>query len=223
MITIVLYSALKKWLQGIDKQMVISYNYIDYEQPNTMSINVRSYSDEYSLYNGANIPASLDETNLENVPYAGKVSRVQIILQQERKDTDDGGMFDLLKKGQMVKFALQKLYNKVITTEDKYVIYDIHTEEIVVEDKTGTGIDVLIKNTDAIGGPIQLESRAPEGKLLVSINCTISYSLLGNHTQEPNPDDNTGDNDDNSSIINNNTDTDDTEPADNSVEQSGTE
>lgn len=223
MITIVLYSALKQWLQGIDKQMVISYNYIDYEQPNTMSINVRSYSDEYSLYNGANIPASLDEQHAENVPYAGKVSRVQIILQQERKPTDDGGIFDLLKKGQMVKFALQKLYNKVITTEDKYVIYDIHTEEIVVEDKTGTGIDVLIKNTDAIGGPIQLESRAPEGKLLVSINCTISYSLLGNHTQEPNPDNNTGDNDDNSSIINNNTETTDTEQAGNSEDQSGTE
>ena len=223
MITIVLYSALKKLLQGIDKQMVISYNYIDYEQPNTMSINVRSYSDEYQLYNGANQPASLDETSLENVPYAGKVSRVQIILQQERKPTDDGGMFDLLKKGQMVKFTLQKLYNKVITTEDKYVIDDIHTEDIEVEEITGTGIDVLIKNTDAIGGPIQLESRAPEGKILVSLNCTISYSLLGNHTQEPDPDNNTGDNDDNSSIINNNTETTDTEQAGNSEDQSGTE
>lgn len=223
MITIVLYSALKKLLQDIDKQMVISYNYIDYEQPNTMSINVRSYSDEYQLYNGANQPASLDETNLENAPYAGKVSRVQIILQQERKDTDDGGMFDLLKKGQKVKFAIQKLYNKVITTEDKYVIENIHTEDIVVEDKTGTGIDILIKNTDAIGGPIQLESRAPEGKILVSLNCTISYSLLGNHTQEPDPDNSTGDNDDNSSIINNNTETADTEQAGNSEDQSGTE
>jgi hypothetical protein len=223
MITIVLYSALKKLLQGIDKQMVISYNYIDYEQPNTMSINVRSYSDEYQLYNGANQPASLDEANLENAPYAGKVSRVQIILQQERKDTDDGGMFDLLKKGQMVKYTLQKLYNKVITTEDKYVIDNIHTEDIAVEEITGTGIDILIKNTDAIGGPIQLESRAPEGKILVSLNCTISYSLLGNHTQEPDPDNNTGDNDDNSSIINNNTETADTEQAGNSEDQSGTE
>ena len=223
MITIALYSALKEYFKDIDTYMAISYNYIDYEKANTMSINVRSYSDEYSLYNGANQPGSLDETNIENAPYACKVSRVQIILQQERKATDDGGMFDLLKKGQKVKFYLQKLYNKVLKTEDKYVISDIHTEDIEVEEKTGTGIDILIKNTDAIGGPIQLESRAPEGKLLVSVNCTISYSLLGNHTQEPDPDNNTNDNDDNSSIINNNTDTDDAEPADNSEEQSGTE
>ena len=223
MITIVLYSALKKLLQDIDKDMSISYNFINYEQPNTMSINIRSYSDEYQLYNGANQPGSLDETNSENAPYAGKVSRVQIILQQERKPTDDGGMFDLLKKGQKVKFVLQKLYNKVITTEDKYVIDDVHAEDIIVEEITGTGIDILIKNTDAIGGPIQLESRAPEGKILVSINCTISYSLLGNHTQEPDPDNNTGDTDDNSSIINDNTETTDTESADNSEDQSGTE
>lgn len=212
MITLALYSAIKEYLQSIDNDMSISFNFLNYELSNTMSINIKSYSNEYVLYNGAHAVAP-GETYKELPPYANNVSRVQIVIQQEYKDTYDGGMFDLLRKGQKVKYLLQKLYNKVLVTESQYTIDE--NDEIIVDRISGNGIDVLISDTNSIGGPIQLDDRAPEGKLLVSLNCTISYSLIGNH--------NTGDTDDNSSIINDNTETTDTEPADNSEDQSGTE
>ena len=103
MITLALYSAIKEYLQSIDKDMSISFNFLNYELSNTMSINIKSYSNEHVLYNGAHtvVPG---ETYKELPPYANNVSRVQIVIQQEYKDTYDGGMFDLLRKGQKVKY-----------------------------------------------------------------------------------------------------------------------
>ena len=160
--SIVLYSALKKYILAKWPTQYITRGFIDYEHDNDLGIYVKDIAPLKGY--------------MEGDKYQGRVARVQLIFQATQSDED---FYTNRQFMNSLENYLLKLQNVLIATENSYTI-NVDGDIIRIDEPTAAdkGLLIGISNTNLITSIADL-GKSPDGRPMFSINLAITYFIGG--------------------------------------------